>query len=82
MFGKKKAEELNRVRSELDRKANLKEAYLNELKRKDGKYNFVFLPYLKIAANEYQHLYIYGRREDYGVGYISRYIAINDVMIN
>lgn len=81
MFGKKKNEELNKIRSDLDRKINLQAAYLNELKRKDGKYNFVFLPYLKIAENEYQHLCIYGRREDYGVGYIARYIAINDVMI-
>jgi hypothetical protein len=60
MFGKKKVEEENKRRlEELNRKKKLEAAYLNELKRKDGKYNFVYLPYLKITDNEYKHLYIY-----------------------
>ena len=82
MFGKKKVEEENKRRlEELNRKKKLEAAYLNELKRKDGKYNFVYLPYLKITDNEYKHLYIYRKNDYYGVGYIAKYIAINDVMI-
>lgn len=82
MFGKKKAEEESkRIRAELDRKYHLETAYLNELRRKDRKYNFVFLPYLNIANEGYQHLYVYGKRTTNDKGYMAKYIKINDIVI-
>ena len=58
MFGSKKKKE-EAMMNEVRHHASLRKAYINEIKRKDGKYNFIFLPFFNLGSNRYHSLSVY-----------------------
>jgi len=81
MFGKKKREQEKQLLDKISHEFKLDKAYINELKRKDGKYNFVFMPFLSITEEKYQHLYVYGKQDQYSNGALINFITINDRLV-
>ena len=81
MFGKKKREQEKQLLEKIAHERKLDIAYINELKRKDNKYNFVFMPFVSVAEEKYQHLYVYGKQDVYSNGILINFITINDKVV-